>query len=190
MDQTLDRNNTRQDPQTPRSDAGVLNVRSVRNRRVLAHLSLFANLLTGFAGTLVAFLLWWTHRRRSPGVARHAMRAFWHQVAWGPLIAPVGFLLTISLMLFLPVPEAYVSTLMLVAALAWIAAPFAEAGWAAYRASQDHEYRYLVDRLTGGGKSRRRSKNKAHSDPFDLDDVDDFDAWEDSSGGGGDSGSW
>ena len=171
---------------------------------IFAHLSVFVNLLTGFLGPVAALILRLTYGRRSSEVGRHAMRSFWNQVIWLLLVAPVGFLFTISLLLFLPIPESSLLTILVAVAATWLVVPFAEGAWAAYRASQGEEYRYLLDRLTslGDGKARRGRK-KAHGELFDdLDEDDDFgtsgdDFTSDSdssfggdSGGGGDSGSW
>ncbi len=182
---------------------------------ILAHLSVFVNLVTGFLGPVVALVLRFTRGRRSRGVGRHAVRSFWNQVVWLLLVAPVGSIFTFSLTLLLPVPEAFLLLTVVAIAAAWFAVPFAEGAWAAYRSSRGHDYRYLLDRLTsfGDGKSRR-GKKRSHvalfdddsedeDDDFDLSD-DDYDSsgdygssgdsdWGGDSGGfdfGGDSGSW
>lgn len=184
---------------------------------VLAHLSVFVNLVTGFIGPFLALILRLTRGRRSPVVGRHAMRSFWNQVVWLLLVAPVGALFTVSILLFLPVPDESFLILLVAVAAAWLAIPFAEGTWAAYRASRGEEYRYFLDRLTsvGSGKARHGAKKRRpHADLFD-DDSDDDDAFyasddvdfaDDSSGDfsdgsdlggdfggidfGGDSGSW
>ena len=175
---------------------------------VFAHLSVFVNLLTGFLGPVAALTLRLTRGRRSPEVGRHAMRSFWNQVAWLLLVAPVGFLFTISLLLLLPVPESSLLAVLVIVAAAWLVVPFAEGAWAAYRASRGEDYRYLLDRLTSqsdGGKARRgkRSHVELFDDPDEGDDLhtseDDFASdgdssfggdWGGSDFGGGDSGSW
>ena len=182
--------------------------RDERALSVFAHLSVFVNLLTGFLGPVVALILRLTRGRRSPEVGRHAMRSFWNQVAWLLLVAPVGFLFTISLLLLLPVPESSLLALLVIVAAAWLAVPFAEGTWAAYRASRGEDYRYLLDRLTSQGDGKaRRGKKRSHVELFDgPDEDDDFDTSEDdfasdgdssfggdwggSDFGGGDSGSW
>lgn len=143
-----------------RTAGGEVGAREGRTRCVLAHLSVFVNLFTGVLGPVVALLLWYTGRKRSRVAARNAMRAFWNQVVWGLLVFPVGSLLTLSLALFLPVPEAHIPALTLVVALAWASVPFVEGTWAALRARRGEDYRYLLDRLTGGAKAGR-TKNKA-----------------------------
>lgn len=42
---------------------------------VLAHLSTFLNLFTGFLGPVAAFVIWLVYRNDSPTVAAHAMRS-------------------------------------------------------------------------------------------------------------------
>ena len=187
---------------------GGVEARGERAWCVFAHLSVFVNLLTGFLGPVAVLILSLTRRRRSPEVGRLAMRSFWNQVVWLLLVAPVGFLFTISLLLFLPVPEPSLLTVLVVVAAAWLVVPFAEGAWAAYRTSRGEDYRYLLDRLTslGDGKARRGGK-RSHVDLFDdLDEDDDFgtsgddfasdgdgsfggdSGWSDF--GGGDSGGW
>jgi hypothetical protein len=176
---------------------------------VLAHLSVFVNLVTGFLGPAAALILRLTRGRRSSRVGRQAMCSFWNQVVWLLLVAPVGFLFTISLLLFFPVPDESLLILLVAVAATWLAVPFVEGAWAAYRASRDEDYRYLLDRLTsvGGGEKARRAKRKSktgffdddsyNEDDFDTSDGDafsgdDFSGGDSASGdfGGGDSGSW
>ena len=188
-------------------ESGV-EVRGERALCVFAHLSVFVNLLTGFLGPVAALILRLTCGRQSPQVGRHAMRSFWNQVAWLLLVAPVGFLFTISLLLLLPVPESSLLAMLVIVAAAWLVVPFAEGAWAAYRASRGEDYRYLLDRLTSQGNGdARRGKKRSHVELFDdPDEDDDFGAsgdyfasdgdssfGDDSGGsdfGGGDSGSW
>ncbi len=180
---------------------------------VLAHLSVFVNLVTGFVGPVAALILRLTRGKRSPAVGRHAIRSFWNQVVWLLLVAPVGALFTVSMVLLLPVPNAAFLMLLVAVVAAWLAVPFAEGAWAAYRTSRGEDYRYLLDRLTsvGSGKTRHRAKKRrSHVDLFDDDDgfdASDDDGFTDDSssdfsgdsdlgsdfGGfdfGGDSGSW
>ncbi|MDQ4105592.1 MAG: DUF4870 domain-containing protein [Actinomycetota bacterium] len=103
---------------------------------VLAHLSIFLNLFTGFLGPVAAFIIWLVYRDRSPRVGFHALQSLWYQVAWF-VILTVGWtisgILTIVLIGFLLFPLMFVLT----------TAPFVHAAYAAYRVNQGVDYRYL-----------------------------------------------
>jgi uncharacterized Tic20 family protein len=102
---------------------------------VLAHLTMFLNLFTGFLGPVVALIIWLVYRDRSRKVAFHALQSMWYQVAWLVILA-VGWaftgLLTMILIGFLLIP---------VMALVSVV-PFVHAAYAAYRVSKDDDYRY------------------------------------------------
>jgi uncharacterized protein len=102
---------------------------------ILAHLSLFLNLFTGFLGPIAALVIWLVYKDRSQKVAFHALQSMWYQVAWLVLLG-VGWAFTGLLMLvligFLLVPVMALLTLV----------PFVHAAYAAYRVSQGDEYRY------------------------------------------------
>src|ERR687885_690402 len=104
---------------------------------VLAHLSIFLNLFTGFLGPVVALVIWLVYRDRSQKVAFHALQSMWYQVAWIVILA-IGWaftgLLTMILIGFLLIP---------VMALVSVV-PFVHAAYAAYRVSKGEEYRYPV----------------------------------------------
>jgi uncharacterized protein len=104
---------------------------------VLAHLSIFLNLFTGFLGPVVALVIWLVYRDRSSKVAFHALQSMWYQVAW-IVILGAGWAFTGLLMLvligFLLVPVMVLLTLV----------PFAQAGYAAYRVSRGEDYRYPI----------------------------------------------
>jgi uncharacterized protein len=102
---------------------------------VLAHLSIFLNVLTGFLGPLAALVIWLVYRDRSPKVAFHALQSMWYQVAWLVLLG-VGWAFTGLLMLiligFLLVPVMALLTVV----------PFVHAAYAAYRVGRCDDYRY------------------------------------------------
>ncbi|MCA1715347.1 MAG: DUF4870 domain-containing protein [Actinobacteria bacterium] len=102
---------------------------------VLAHLSLFLNLFTGFLGPIAALVIWLVYKDRSQKVAFHALQSMWYQVTWLVLLG-VGWAFTGLLMLiligFLLVPVMALLTLV----------PFVHAAYAAHRVSQGDEYRY------------------------------------------------
>ncbi len=108
-----------------------------RSWSVLAHLSIFLNLFTGFLGPVAAFIIWLIHRDRSPTVAHHALRSVFYQTAWLVAIV-VGWTITGLLMAvligFLLVPVMLLVTL----------APFVQASYEAYRAYLGGRSRYYL----------------------------------------------
>jgi uncharacterized Tic20 family protein len=114
---------------------GVMSVEGERTWSVLAHLSTFLNLFTGFLGPVAAFVIWLVYRDDSPTVARHALRSVFYQVAWLTAIF-IGWTVTFALMAilvgFLLVPVMAVVTL----------APFVQASYEAYMAYRGGGRRY------------------------------------------------
>ena len=106
-----------------------------RTLSVIAHLSIFLNLVTGFLGPVAAMIMWLVYRDRSSRVAFQALQSMWYQVAWLVILA-AGWAMTGLLMLvligFLLVPVMALITLV----------PFVHGAYAAYRTSRDGEYRY------------------------------------------------
>jgi uncharacterized Tic20 family protein len=102
---------------------------------VLAHLSVFLNVVTGFLGPVAALLIWLVYKDRSPKVSFHALQSLWYQVAW-MVILVVGWtlagILTVVLIGFLLFPVMIVATIV----------PFVHMGYAAYQVSQGVDYRY------------------------------------------------
>jgi uncharacterized Tic20 family protein len=102
---------------------------------VLAHLSIFLNLVTGFLGPVAAFIIWLVYRDRSSNVGFQALQSMWYQVAW-LVILVAGWTVTTLLMLvligFLLVPVMALITVV----------PFVHSAYAAYRVSKDGGYRY------------------------------------------------
>ncbi len=113
-----------------RGPGGTPDVRSEYALSVVAHLSTFLNLFTGFLGPVVALGIWVVYRDRSRMVASHALRSAWYQVAWLVVIA-VGWTVTAALMVvligFVLVPVMLLLTL----------APFAHAAYAAYMVGRE-----------------------------------------------------
>ena len=114
----------------------AMSVQEEKTWSILAHLSIFLNLLTGFLGPVAALVIWLVYRNRSPRVAFHALQSMWYQVAWLVLLT-AGWAFTGLLMLiligFLLVPVMVLLTLV----------PFVHAAYAAYRIGQDtDDYRY------------------------------------------------
>src|SRR5919206_1421858 len=67
---------------------------------ILAHLSIFLNLFTGFLGPVAALMIWLVYRDRSPRVAFHALQSMWYQIGWLVLLA-VGWTVTALLLVIL-----------------------------------------------------------------------------------------
>jgi uncharacterized Tic20 family protein len=119
------------------SHPASMSVQEEKSWSVLAHLSLFLNLFTGFLGPVAALVIWLVYKDRSQKVAFHALQSMWYQVAWLVLLgAGWAFtgLLMIVLIGFLLVPVMILLTLV----------PFVQAGYAAYRVSRGEDYRYPI----------------------------------------------
>ncbi len=118
------------------SIGGTMSAREERTWSALAHLSTFLNVLTGFMGPVVAFIIWLVHRDKSPTVAHHALTSVFYQVAWLVAIV-VGWTITGVLMAvligFLLVPVMLLVTL----------APFVQAVYEAYMVYSGGSRRYL-----------------------------------------------
>lgn len=114
--------------------AGV-SAQDERTWSVLAHLSIFLNLLTGFLGPVAALVIWLVYRDRSERVAFHALQSAVYQAAW-LVILGVGWaltgLLTFVLIGFLLIPGMAVISIF----------PFLHAAYVAYRVGKDEDYRY------------------------------------------------
>jgi uncharacterized protein len=121
----------------PGTNAVAMSAQEEKSWSILAHLSVFLNLFTGFLGPVAALVIWLVYRDRSPKVAFHALQSMWYQVAWLVLLG-IGWAFTGLLMLiligFLLVPVMALLTLV----------PFANAAYAAYRVSQGIDYHYPV----------------------------------------------
>ena len=115
--------------------AMTMGTQEERSWSVLAHLSIFLNLVTGFLGPVAALIIWLVYRDRSSRVAFQALQSMWFQVAWFVILF-AGWAMTTLLMLvligFLLVPVMALITIV----------PFVQGAYAAYRVSRDGEYRY------------------------------------------------
>jgi uncharacterized protein len=102
---------------------------------VLAHLSVFLNLVTGFLGPVAALVIWLMYKDKSSRVSFHALQSLWYQVAWMVILAvgwTVAGILTVVLIGFLLFPVMIVATIV----------PFVHMAYAAYQVSQGVDYRY------------------------------------------------
>ena len=124
--------------------SATMSAQDERTWSVLAHLSMFLNLFTGFLGPVAALVIWLVYRDRSEKVAFHALESMWYQIGWLVILA-VGWtvtgLLTLVLIGLLLIPVMAVASVV----------PFVHAGYAAYRVGEGDEYRYPVaaDLVTG-----------------------------------------
>jgi uncharacterized Tic20 family protein len=124
------------DPPIGTPAPGIMTLEGERAWSVLAHLSTFLNLFTGFLGPVAAFVIWLVHRDDSPAVAAHAMTSVVYQIVWlGALF--VGWSITFALMAvlvgFLLVPVMALLTL----------GPFVQATYEAYMAYRGAGRRYV-----------------------------------------------
>src|SRR5918999_3921788 len=115
---------------------GAMSTREERTWSVVAHLSTFLNIFTGFLGPVAAFIIWLVHREKSPTVAHHALRSVFYQVAWLVAIA-VGWTITGLLM------AAFDGFLVVAGVDLVTRAPFVQASYEAYRAYMGYGRRYV-----------------------------------------------
>jgi hypothetical protein len=115
----------------------AMSAQDERTWSVLAHMSMFLNLVTGFLGPVAALVVWLVYRDRSPRVAFHALQSMWYQIAWLVVLA-AGWILTTLLMVVL-VGFLLIPVMIVVSAL-----PFLHAGYAAYKVYQGDDYRYPI----------------------------------------------
>src|ERR687897_601801 len=124
-----------QSPVTEGRGPVTMGTQEEKTMSVLAHLSIFLNLVTGFLGPVAALIIWLVYRDRSSNVGFQALQSMWYQVAW-LVILVAGWTLTTLLMLvligFLLVPVMALITVV----------PFVHSAYAAYRVSKDGEFRY------------------------------------------------
>ncbi len=113
----------------------MMGTQQEKTMSVLAHLSIFLNLVTGFLGPVAALIIWLVYRDRSSNVGFQALQSMWYQVAWLVILA-VGWaftgLLTIILIGFLLIPVMVVISVV----------PFVHSAYAAYKVSKGEDYRY------------------------------------------------
>ena len=115
--------------------SGAMSEGDERTWSALAHLSIFANLFTGFLGPVVALVVWLVYKDRSEKVAFQALQSIWYQVAWLVVLGAgwiITGLLTIVLIGFLFVPVMAILTIV----------PFVHGAYAAYKVNKYGEYRY------------------------------------------------
>ncbi len=120
--------------ESPGTDVGT---RDEKTWSVLAHLSTFLNLVTGFLGPVASLVIWLLYRERSEKVAFQALQSAIYQGAWLVILA-AGWAVTFALM-------AVLIGFLLVPGMALISIiPFAHSIYAAYKVSQGEDYRYPI----------------------------------------------
>jgi uncharacterized Tic20 family protein len=96
---------------------------------VLAHLSNFVNLRTGFLGPVVALIIWFVYRDRSERVSFQALQSALYQLTWAVILA-IGWTITGLMMVIivglLPIPVMIVLSVV----------PFVHMAYAAYKVNQ------------------------------------------------------
>jgi uncharacterized Tic20 family protein len=113
----------------------VLSTEDESTWSVLAPLSMFLNLFTGFLGPVAALIIWLLYKDRSSRVAFNALQSMWYQIGWLVILAvgwTVTTLLLVVLIGFLLIPVMAIVSVV----------PFVHAGYAAYRVSKGGDYRY------------------------------------------------
>ena len=116
-------------------DQKIMSAQDERTWSILAHLSMFLNLVTGFLGPVAALIIWLVYKDRSPKVAFHALQSMWYQVGWLVILA-VGWTVT-ALLLVVLIGFVLIPVMAIVSVV-----PFVHAGYAAYKVSQGEDYRY------------------------------------------------
>jgi uncharacterized Tic20 family protein len=116
-------------------DRKAMSAQDERTWSILAHLSMFLNLITGFLGPVAALIIWLVCRDRSPRVAFHALQSMWHQIGWLAILA-VGWTATALLMVLL-IGFVFIPVMVIVSVV-----PFVQTGYAAYKVSNGEDYRY------------------------------------------------
>ena len=133
----------------PRRATTGVSPRDERTWSVLAHLSVFVNLLTGFLGPVAALIVWFVYRDRSERVAFHALQSALYQAAWAAILAAgwtITGVLTVVLVGFLLIPVMMVLSVV----------PFVHMGYAAYKVNRGVDYRYpvIADMIDGGRRNQ------------------------------------
>ena len=116
-------------------DHKAMSAQDERTWSILAHLSMFLNLVTGFLGPVAALVIWLVYRDRSPKIAFHALQSMWYQIGWLVILA-VGWAVT-ALLLVILIGFVLIPVMAIVSVV-----PFVHAGYAAYRVSKGEDYRY------------------------------------------------
>ena len=119
---------------------------SQRTWSVLAHLSVFLYLLTGFLGPVVTLIIWFVYRDSSEKVSFHALQSALYQATWAVILA-IGWTITSLLTVII------VGLLLIPVMIVLSVVPFVHMAYAAYKVDQEVDYRYpFVANLIGGSR--------------------------------------
>lgn len=143
---------------------------SQRSWATLAHLSAFANLITGVGGIVAALIVYLMHRSRSETVAFHAVQSLWYQVLFAVLIlgtSLIGVLITIVVVAVVALMVGFSFELISLASVisGIVAAPVSallgiallvNAAYAAYKTYRGEDYHYPI---VGGRVARSSSRS-------------------------------
>ena len=126
----------------------AMSPRDERTWSVLAHLSVFVNLLTGFLGPVVALIIWFVYRDSSEKVSFHALQSALYQLAWAVILA-IGWTITALLTVII------IGLLLIPVMIVLSVVPFVHMAYAAYKVNQGVDYRYplVADLIGGSGRS-------------------------------------
>ena len=115
----------------------TMSAQDERTWSVLAHLSMFLNLFTGFLGPVAALIIWLLYKDRSQKVSFNALQSMWYQIGWLVILA-VGWMVTTVLLVVL-IGFVIIPVMAIISVV-----PFVHAGYAAYRVSQGENFRYPI----------------------------------------------
>lgn len=85
------------EPYLPPTPPAPLSPSDERTWAMLSHLSVLANLVTGFLGPIIALMIYLVYKDRSRYVAYHSMQAFVFQLLWwvgGGVLAGIAWAIT------------------------------------------------------------------------------------------------
>ncbi len=128
----------------PSGETLTLPTSEERTWAMLAHLSVLANLLTGFLGPVIALIIYLVYKERSRYVAYHSLQSFIFQLIWwvgAGVVAGIAWTISGVLALVLIgcclMPFALVVSLMPIAALIYGVV-------GAVQCSQGNDFRYWL----------------------------------------------
>lgn len=114
------------EPYVPPTPPAPLSASDERTWAMLSHLSVLANLVTGFLGPVIALIIYLVYKDRSRYVAYHSMQAFVFQLLWwvgGGVLTGIAWAITGALSAILIgilcIPIALVISAMPLAALVY-----------------------------------------------------------------------
>jgi uncharacterized protein len=119
----------------PVGNLPTMSAQDERTWSILAHLTMFVNLVTGFLGPVAALIIYLVYKDRSSKVAFNALQSMFYQIGWLVILA-VGWTVT-TLLVVVVIGFVLIPVMAIVSVV-----PFVHAGYAAYRVSQGDDYRY------------------------------------------------